>query len=284
MDRILGVMRIVVFSLAMVLFGCMTRACTTIEEKRSRGDRSIDDFLKLSQENNKKLLNFNVGDIYRGKFADRPHRMWPGGQLNRCLNLSGVSSLTEKESVAISQWYGQVIYLPDLKTIDKSFAENLIKTCSSTLHLCSLKSLDTETAEVISRYRAGGDEVLCLNGLERLDATTAKILLKTKSWGLVLSGLKKLDAETARFFSDFCFAYVELNGITMLDEKTAKEIEAWDTKFMHFDGLVSPSPAVVRSFSKAYFAVLSLNGIRKLTVDVAREFTRFRNCEITDIP
>ncbi len=96
------------------------------------------------------------------------------------------------------------------------------------LSLDGLKSLDSQTAKVISGYSNGP---LALNGLTSLAADAARALGNAKSTSLALNGLTNLDADTAKALAEFKGISLSLNGLTTLDAETAKvlaEWKAWD--------------------------------------------------------
>ena len=129
--------------------------------------------------------------------------------------------------------------LPSLVTLDHAAASGMLGTAAFSpsnyrLSFGGLKKLEAATANVLRHYQ--GNE-LALDGLAAIDAETAKWLSEAKCKSLALRGLTSLTPEGAKALSQFRGDYLLLDGVTSLDMATARALVAFKGKGLRLSGL-----------------------------------------------
>ena len=141
------------------------------------------------------------------------------------------------------------------------------------LSLDGLKSLDSQTAKVISGYSNGP---LALNGLTSLAADAARALGNAKSTSLALNGLTNLDADTAKALAEFKGISLSLNGLTTLDAETAKALAEFKGERLCLSGLTSLSPEAATALAEFKGWALVLRGVTTLDVETGKALAKFK--------
>lgn len=101
------------------------------------------------------------------------------------------------------------------------------------LPLNGLERLDAETAKVLATF---GGEVLSLGGLQALDAATAGALAQFQG-DIFLHGLTRLDAATAAALAQCKGDYLLLPGLETLDAATARSLVGFGRGYLYLEGL-----------------------------------------------
>lgn len=108
-------------------------------------------------------------------------------------------------------------------------------SASAGLPLQGLERLDAATARALRGYTKGP---ILLDGLTSLDVDTAKELAKSKGY-LCLDGLPTIDIETAKALAEFRGECLFLNGLSTLDADTLQVLAEFGCQMLYLKGLPS---------------------------------------------
>ncbi|MEK7483453.1 MAG: hypothetical protein AABZ60_03870, partial [Planctomycetota bacterium] len=159
-------------------------------------EETLDDFLKISQDNLKKYLLSEwmgldpVTDKEVLAICSEDIKKNP----NSYLFLNPLSQLSITQATTLAQFKGKWLYLNGVQQLDEATAKALVQFQGKTLSLDGVQQLDEATAKALAQVQCNS---LSLNGVQQLDEATAKALAQFKGW-FSLNGVQQLDEDTAK--------------------------------------------------------------------------------------
>lgn len=214
---------------------------------------------------------------------------------NRTIDLVGLTTLDAAAARALADFKGPHIIFRSLTALDAKSARELAKFNGHGLTFIELPAIDAETARELVLFKGA----IVLEGLARLDADTARVLVENQNKisfsfprlpmldaetarelvridrGLSLSGLTSLDAETARTLAHSRAWNGDLSSVTTIDFATARALGEFKNG-VRLSGLKALDAATVRMLTMSPAWNGDLSGVAAIDAATANALAEFK--------